>query len=50
MTKLSDLFGIFGSGIPSGGVIGWSGAIADIPSGWHLCEEQTALPILGEGL
>lgn len=27
-----------GNGVPKGGIIMWSGAIADIPAGWALCD------------
>ena len=33
-------------GIPSGGIIMWSGAIANIPEGWALCDGQNSTPDL----
>lgn len=33
-------------GIPTGGIILWSGAIADIPSGYHLCDGASGTPNL----
>jgi len=33
-------------GIPSGGIIMWSGALADIPAGWHLCDGTSGTPDL----
>lgn len=32
--------------IPSGGIIMWSGLIADIPTGWHLCDGTNSTPDL----
>ena len=32
--------------IPSGGIIMWSGAIADIPAGWYLCDGSNGTPDL----
>ena len=34
------------SGIPSGVITMWSGAIADIPTGWALCNGQNGTPNL----
>ena len=34
------------SGIPSGGIIMWSGSIASIPSGWALCDGTNGTPDL----
>ena len=45
----------WGSGFPSGGIIMWSGSVADIPSGWVLCDGTNSTPdlrnrmILGAG-
>ena len=33
-------------GIPSGGIIMWSGTIANIPSGWVLCDGTNSTPDL----
>lgn len=33
-------------GIPIGGIIIWSGAIANIPSGWHICDGTEGTPDL----
>ena len=33
-------------GIPAGGIIMWSGAIADIPTGWALCDGTNGTPDL----
>lgn len=35
-----------GNGIPTGGIIMWSGAIVDIPSGWALCDGNNGTPDL----
>jgi len=32
--------------IPPGGIILWSGKLADIPSGWHLCDGEDGTPNL----
>ena len=32
--------------IPPGGIIEWSGAIVDIPTGWHLCDGTNGTPDL----
>jgi hypothetical protein len=34
------------SGIPSGGIIMWSGSIAEIPAGWALCDGTNGTPDL----
>jgi hypothetical protein len=36
----------WGSAIPSGGIIMWSGTIATIPSGWYLCNGSNGTPDL----
>lgn len=36
----------WGTGIPSGGIILWSGSIASIPSGWYLCNGSNGTPDL----
>jgi hypothetical protein len=33
-------------GIPTGGIIMWSGTIANIPSGWYLCDGNNSTPDL----
>lgn len=35
-----------GSGVPSGGIIMWSGSTANIPSGWALCNGSNGTPDL----
>ncbi|MFC1576310.1 hypothetical protein ACFL3J_01420 [Candidatus Omnitrophota bacterium] len=35
-----------GEGVPSGGIIIWSGAEADIPTGWVLCDGSNSTPDL----
>jgi hypothetical protein len=35
-----------GGGLPSGGIIMWSGSIASIPSGWYLCDGTNGTPNL----
>ena len=40
----SNLTGV--SGIPTGGIIMWSGATSAIPSGWVLCDGQNSTPDL----
>ena len=40
----SNLTGV--QGIPSGGIIMWSGATSAIPSGWVLCDGQNSTPDL----
>jgi hypothetical protein len=36
----------WGSGLPSGGIIIWSGSSASIPSGWLLCDGSSSTPDL----
>jgi microcystin-dependent protein len=44
---LGDTFGSKASGtIPIGGIIMWSGAIANIPTGWRLCNGSDDTPDL----
>ena len=40
----SNLTGV--QGIPTGGIIMWSGATSAIPSGWVLCDGQNSTPDL----
>ena len=35
-----------GGGIPAGGIIMWSGSVANIPSGWYLCNGSYGTPDL----
>lgn len=35
-----------GSGIPSGGIIIWSGTANDVPDGWALCDGENGTPDL----
>ena len=44
-TKLSTAGGS-NSSMPTGGIIMWSGNIADIPSGWALCDGSNGTPDL----
>jgi hypothetical protein len=37
---------VVGLGIPTGGIIMWSGAVADIPGGWYLCDGTNSTPNL----
>jgi hypothetical protein len=42
-----DPIGNFAAGgVPSGGVIMWSGTIANIPAGWYLCDGSNGTPNL----
>lgn len=43
---LNDDNKLAASGIPSGVITMWSGAIADIPTGWALCNGQNGTPNL----
>ncbi|MBI4847050.1 MAG: hypothetical protein HY808_00530 [Nitrospirae bacterium] len=35
-----------GNGVPKGGIIMWSGSVADIPAGWALCDGANGTPNL----
>ncbi len=35
-----------GGGVPTGGILMWSGAVASIPAGWALCDGQAGRPDL----
>jgi hypothetical protein len=37
---------IEGGGVPTGGIIMWSGTIATIPAGWALCDGSNGTPDL----
>ena len=37
-----------GGGVPSGGIILWSGTVSTIPSGWYLCDGNNSTPDLRE--
>lgn len=38
--------GVTGAFIPSGGIIMWSGTLANIPAGWYLCDGDNGTPDL----
>lgn len=45
--ELTDSDGLIGNGtIPIGGIIMWSGTIANIPTGWALCDGTNSTPDL----
>lgn len=49
--ELATLDGVDTSGtgfgfVPQGGIIMWSGSVASIPSGWHLCDGTNGTPNL----
>ena len=45
-TNNMSVNGISGSIVPSGGIILWSGAVANIPAGWALCNGANGTPNL----
>lgn len=45
-TKVATTAFVQGAGIPSGGIIIWSGSSASIPSGWYLCNGSNGTPDL----
>ena len=45
-TKVATTAFVQGAGIPSGGIIIWSGSAAAIPSGWYLCNGSNGTPDL----
>lgn len=45
-TKQNFLKEIVAAGVPSGAIVMWSGAIADIPAGWLLCDGNNGTPDL----
>ncbi len=44
--NFSDLVAGLDKAMPSGGIIIWSGAIVDVPSGWYLCDGNNGTPNL----
>lgn len=38
--------GVTGAFVPSGGIIMWSGTLANIPAGWYLCDGDNGTPDL----
>jgi hypothetical protein len=45
-TKVATTAYVAAAGIPSGGIIIWSGSAAAIPSGWYLCNGSNSTPDL----
>jgi hypothetical protein len=45
-TKVATTAYVAAAGIPSGGIIIWSGSSASIPSGWYLCNGSNSTPDL----
>lgn len=45
-TKITTTAFVIQNGIPSGGIILWSGAVASIPAGWYLCDGANGTPDL----
>jgi len=46
VTSASNVNINMGGGIPVGGIILWSGSIANIPSSWHICDGTNGTPNL----
>lgn len=44
--KMSTSVSVANSGMPTGGIIMWSGTIASIPAGWNLCDGSNGTPDL----
>lgn len=44
--NFDDMVDQLNTAMPSGGIIMWSGAIVDIPSGWFLCNGSNGTPDL----
>ena len=44
--NFDDAFAAINTGMPSGGIILWSGSIVSIPSGWYLCNGANSTPDL----
>lgn len=45
-TQIATTAFVLANGIPSGGIMMWSGSIASIPSGWYLCNGSNGTPDL----
>jgi hypothetical protein len=45
-TKVATTAYVAAAGIPSGGIIIWSGSSGSIPSGWYLCDGSNSTPDL----
>jgi hypothetical protein len=45
-TQIATTAYVLANGIPSGGIMLWSGSIASIPSGWYLCNGSNGTPDL----
>jgi hypothetical protein len=45
-TKIATTAFVMHNGVPSGGIIIWSGAVASIPAGWYLCNGANGTPNL----
>lgn len=45
-TQVATTAFVINNGVPSGGIIMWSGSIATIPSGWYLCNGSNGTPDL----
>jgi hypothetical protein len=45
-TQIATTAFVMYNGVPSGGIIMWSGAIISIPSGWYLCDGTNGTPNL----
>jgi len=45
-TQIATTAFVITNGVPSGGIIMWSGSIASIPSGWYLCNGSNSTPDL----
>jgi hypothetical protein len=45
-TQIATTAFVLANGVPSGGIVLWSGSIASIPSGWLLCDGTNGTPNL----
>lgn len=45
-TQIATTAFVLVNGVPSGGIIMWSGSVASIPSGWYLCDGTNTTPDL----
>lgn len=45
-TQIASCAFVLVNGVPSGGIIIWSGSVAAIPSGWYLCNGANGTPDL----